>query len=99
MKFSELKCYNVALILLIRTIQQYSFGSFNHIFIDEKINYTKCVHEHIDLRKYSLLLSDFALIQTNSFTKVHIAFALTPPPQHKLPDDLPCFIYFATLTE
>lgn len=54
MKYSELKCYNVALILLIRTIQQYSFGSFNHIFIDEKINYTKCVDEHIDLRNYCL---------------------------------------------
>lgn len=63
MKYSDLKCYNVALILVIRTIHQYSFGSFNHKFIDEKTNNINCFEKHIDLQKYNLLLSgDIALI-------------------------------------
>lgn len=63
MKYSDLKCYNVTLILVIRIIQQNSVGSFNHKFIDEKTNYINCFDKHIDLRKYGLLLSsDIALI-------------------------------------
>lgn len=63
MKYSDLKCYNVALILVIRIIQQNSFGSFNHKCIDEKTDNINFFDKHIDLRKYGLLLrGDIALI-------------------------------------